>query len=47
VKKQKQFDEALAKNDFDAVERLDAEVCSVYIVPLDLPSSDASLALGG
>ena len=27
LKKQKESDEALEKNDFDAVERLDAEVC--------------------
>ena len=27
VKMKKKFDEALEKNDFDAVERIDAEVC--------------------
>ena len=47
VKKQKESDDALTNNDFDAVERLDAEVCSVHFVPPDLPSSYASLALGG
>ena len=47
VQKQKQFDEALEQNLFDAVERLDAEVCAVYIAQPDLPSSYASLALDG
>ena len=45
LKMQKESDEALEKDDFDAVERLDAEVCAVFFVHPELTSSYLPLAL--